>query len=340
MPRNPNTAQEEIRLMVRCAQLYYGSRDHEWSQADIAKKLAINTTRVSRLLRRAQKEGIVRVEIVPPRLQKLEFELIDRYNLKDAVVVPSEHGQQKEAIGKAAADYFRRIAKDNLKICLASGTTILKMIENLGTLDFTGHSIYPMCSESTLVLKDFYPTQLASFMMTKYRDPSKTTAYSYRLPVIPLEAEMSSHYKEIFKIIIQSQAIQSLKKEAKSADIFFLGISSLKKPSAGFDSFSRAYYVDIQELKKARIVGIINYQPFNASGRIISNKECNELHKYSDTMVMMRLEELREAANAFGKYVIALAGGRHKVDAIRGALKGRFFNVLITDADVAEALIN
>lgn len=339
MEKHLTNREDDIRLMVKCAQLYYRGEDHEWSQADIAEKLGINITKVSRLLRRAQKEGIVRVEIVPPRLQGLELQLVERYQLKDAIVVASEQTRHKESIGKAAAGYFKRIAKDYVRISLASGTTILRMIDNLGTLDFKGHSIYPLCSESTLVLKDFYPTQLASFMMTKYKDPSKITAYSYRLPVIPLETEATSDYKDIFKTIIQSQAIQSLMKEAKSSDLFFLGISSLKKPSAGFDSFTRAYYIDLEGLKKAKIVGVINYQPFDVSGRIITEEKCKELAKYSSTMVMTSLEELREAANSFGKYVIALAGGQHKVDAIRGALKGRFFNVLITDSDTAEALI-
>jgi len=37
--------------------------------------------------------------------------------------------------------------------------------------------------------------------------------------------------------------------------------------------------------------------------------------------------------------VIAVAGGRQKITAIRGALNGRFLNVLITDEDTALALV-
>ena len=36
--------------------------------------------------------------------------------------------------------------------------------------------------------------------------------------------------------------------------------------------------------------------------------------------------------------VIAIAGGRPKLEAIRGALRGRFLNVLVTDDQVASAL--
>jgi DNA-binding transcriptional regulator LsrR (DeoR family) len=41
-----------------------------------------------------------------------------------------------------------------------------------------------------------------------------------------------------------------------------------------------------------------------------------------------------------GKLVIGVAGGRYKLEAIRGALLGRLCNVLITDEEVAHALIH
>jgi DNA-binding transcriptional regulator LsrR (DeoR family) len=40
-----------------------------------------------------------------------------------------------------------------------------------------------------------------------------------------------------------------------------------------------------------------------------------------------------------GKLVIAVAGGRQKIPAIRGALAGKLCNVLITDEEVALALV-
>ncbi|MFZ2089146.1 MAG: sugar-binding domain-containing protein [Desulfobaccales bacterium] len=39
------------------------------------------------------------------------------------------------------------------------------------------------------------------------------------------------------------------------------------------------------------------------------------------------------------RYAVAVAGGLEKAEAIRACLKGKYFNVLITDAYVAEALV-
>lgn len=39
------------------------------------------------------------------------------------------------------------------------------------------------------------------------------------------------------------------------------------------------------------------------------------------------------------RYVIAVAGGKFKTDAIRAALKGRIINILVTDIETANKLI-
>jgi deoxyribonucleoside regulator len=50
-------------------------------------------------------------------------------------------------------------------------------------------------------------------------------------------------------------------------------------------------------------------------------------------------ERLRTLSRRDDRYVIAVAGGRSKVDAVRGALRGRFMNVLVTDEDCANGLL-
>jgi DNA-binding transcriptional regulator LsrR (DeoR family) len=39
------------------------------------------------------------------------------------------------------------------------------------------------------------------------------------------------------------------------------------------------------------------------------------------------------------RHVVAVAGGRAKVEAVRGALRGRFMNALVTDEDCAARLL-
>jgi DNA-binding transcriptional regulator LsrR (DeoR family) len=48
---------------------------------------------------------------------------------------------------------------------------------------------------------------------------------------------------------------------------------------------------------------------------------------------------LQELSRRQDRSVVAVAGGRGKIDAVRGALRGRFMNILVTDEDVAQAVL-
>src|SRR2546428_13142512 len=74
----------ELRLMVQCLELYYRQGR---SQKDIAVALGVSAATVSRLLKRAMDEGLVRVELDLPRTPELETALAERFGLRDAVVV-------------------------------------------------------------------------------------------------------------------------------------------------------------------------------------------------------------------------------------------------------------
>ena len=53
----------DMRLMVKCAQMYY---DEELNQANIAEKLQISKSSVSRILSAAKEEGVVKVVVNNP----------------------------------------------------------------------------------------------------------------------------------------------------------------------------------------------------------------------------------------------------------------------------------
>ena len=74
----------ELRQLVQCLELYYRQGK---SQKDVAQILGVSAATVSRLLKRAVDEGLVRVELDLPRTQELETALVAKFRLHDAVVV-------------------------------------------------------------------------------------------------------------------------------------------------------------------------------------------------------------------------------------------------------------
>ena len=64
---------QEMKEMVRCVQLHFR---HQKQQREIAEELGISPSKVSRLLKRAYQEGIVRVHINLPAIPRLATALI------------------------------------------------------------------------------------------------------------------------------------------------------------------------------------------------------------------------------------------------------------------------
>jgi DNA-binding transcriptional regulator LsrR (DeoR family) len=86
------------------------------------------------------------------------------------------------------------------------------------------------------------------------------------------------------------------------------------------------------------MVGEINHSPIDAQGEPMLNDD-PDLARLTQRVIGVGAAELRERSARSDRYVVAVAGGVEKQEAIRACLKGKYFNVLITDAYVAEALV-
>jgi deoxyribonucleoside regulator len=119
----------ELRQMVQCLELYYRQGR---SQKDIAVTLGVSAATVSRLLKRALSEGLVRVELDLPRTEHLETALTQTFGLREAVVVAAGgRGDLKAELGVAAAAYFEKIARHGMTVGVSCGFTLYETIRAL-----------------------------------------------------------------------------------------------------------------------------------------------------------------------------------------------------------------
>src|SRR5262245_6186289 len=168
---------DEVRQMVRCVQLHYRAQRH---QKEIARELGMSSSTVSRLLKRAFAEGVVRVEIELPKRPRLEAALVERFRLRDAVVIPlGEARDIKEDLGVAAARYFEKVAADRTRVGLSCGYTLYCLIRALRERRYRDLELYPLSAEGTLRLVDLFPNTLVGMMAAKYRPHVR----AYALPV-------------------------------------------------------------------------------------------------------------------------------------------------------------
>ncbi len=314
--------------MVQCLELYYRQGK---SQKDVAETLGVSAATVSRLLKRAVDEGLVRVELDLPRTQELETTLVERFELHDAVVVAAGgRGDVREEVGAAAAVYFEKVTANGMRVGLSCGYTLYQTVRALRERRFRDLALYPLSGESTLKLVDISPNTLVGMMAAKYRPH----VAAYALPVQHL-ASLREVERERRRLL-RDPEIRRIYEAAQSVDVALVGIGQIAEQTPGFCSLAESYGVSVRRLRQLGVVGEINYQPFDAGGQIVDHPELRILMHRVLSVDSGRLQALSRRDD---RYVIAVAGGRAKAEAVRGAVRGRFMNVLVTDEDVASALL-
>ena len=121
-------------MIARIAQMYHVENQR---QADIAKQLRMSQATVSRMLKRAQEEEIVRTTVISPSgtYADLETELRQMYELDEVIVVECSEdtdGPIMARIGEAAAHFVEATLQPDEVIGVSSWSeTILKMVGNI-----------------------------------------------------------------------------------------------------------------------------------------------------------------------------------------------------------------
>jgi DNA-binding transcriptional regulator LsrR (DeoR family) len=131
--------------------------------------------------------------------------------------------------------------------------------------------------------------------------------------------------KELKEALMANQFNQELVQLWQKLSIAIFGIGS---PQMKDSTRWKLFYDDnILEGLEDQVVGDVISHFYNAQGQHISSK-------LDERLIGITLEELKKV-----NYRIAVAESLEKVSAIRGALRGKYMNVLVTTQETAEAIL-
>ncbi len=306
----------ETRLMIETARLYY---EHNFSQQQIANKLGISRPGISRLLQKARETGIVKIDIIDPGAKgtELEAKLKKKYNLKDVIIVPNENEDNntiKQRLGKSAVAYLNRLIKDNMIIGVSWGTTMLQVAKHIQARPTLGVTIVQLNGGVTRAEYDTHASEVAQKMGEKYR------AVPFLLPLPAIVDNIN-----VKNAILSDKNIAHTLNLGKQAEVIVFTIGKFDYESV----LVKANYFDQNEVD----ILIKNGAVADVCSRIIDNKGNISSEDLNNRTIGIELKDIKEKP-----FSIAVAGGKDKLKAIKAALKGKFFNVLITDELVASQL--
>nr|WP_319514833.1 sugar-binding transcriptional regulator [uncultured Cohaesibacter sp.] len=302
----------ELRLIARVAQLYHveGRR-----QADIAKHLRISQATISRLLKKAQEEEIVRTTIVAPSgtFVELEDELRQKYGLSEAIVVEASEDRQStimDRIGESAAHFLEvSLQKDEVIGVSSWSETILRMVDNIhpmrsGLAKFVVQTLGGMGDPTVQT----HATQLTSRL-------ARLTGAEARLLTAPGVAQS----REAKLVLLGDPYVRETMELFNRITLAIVGIGATEPSSMLARSGNTFSSNELAELTDAGAVGDMSLRFFDRDGKVIKTP-------LDERVIGMPLEDLAKVDR-----VIALAGGESKTEAIHGALKTGCLDVLITD---------
>ena len=308
---------DDPRLIYKCCDLYYRQ---EKSQQEICDLFGVSRPSVSRMLKSGRELGIVRIEIVNPDATaygQLERQLEDAFSLKEAIVVcdsPSQSGAETGcgALGSAALSYLARVLHNGDYVGISMGWTLLQTIKaECGNLEPVHCTFIPLVggigegseTHANFLTRRFGGERLQLYSPAIFTDPAVLAGFRREGAVRP-----------VFDLY-----------DRLDAAVFGIGILDSSQSTA-----VRLNYVDVHTLEAfsaAGAVGDISLQYFNRDGQTAPYES------YNERVAGLQLQELKQVPRR-----IAIAGGRSKIKAVLGALRGGFINVLITDESCARGI--
>ena len=302
-------------LLEKIASMYYVEN---MGQDEISANLCISRSNVSRLLKRAREEKVVEVNINYTNKKKknysLEVILKKRFSLLEVVIVNSlpSYQETKELVTKAAANYFDERVSPNGVVGVTAGTTLELMArkvsvkkKNLLVVNLTGsvdHKYVPFLSQ-----------EIQRLIISNVGGDS----YMLNVPIV-----MSS--KKIADKILIEPGVKETVKMFNKVYWAFLGIGAINSENPFLGMFSDREI----SLMQNEAIGNIGTIFYNINGEIV----CSNIT--AKTLGIRKYELMKIP------YRIGIASGMDKVEAILGGIRSQLINVLITEHDISEALVN
>ena len=305
--------------MYRLAVAYY---QENLTQQEIANKFGISRVMVSRMLKQSILEKMVEIKIHPPDNEDagLEQQLEALFGLDEVILVKSDAKVSQgilEDIGKTAAEWLVGRLDGKETVALSWGKTLHAMVNALPPCNFPDMRIVQMIGGLGEPEADSHASDL-TFRMARVLNGKPRVLSS---PGIVKTKEICENLKEDLQI---SETLRL----AASADIALIGIGSFNSGSLIYDTDIILSQEDKKELKIHDAAGDISLRFFDAKGRLITGEINN------------RIVGLDAAQIAQIPRRVGISGGPGKLEAIHAACTGSLINVLITDRDTGEKLLN
>jgi len=310
--------QDRASLLADVAEMYYLEQKN---QAEIAKAVGVTRSMISRMLTEARENDIVEIRIQRPLQSdpELESALNERFGLRDVFVVVTRHRSGERltrTLGGAGAQVLKRYLAPQKILGLAWRTSISATVDAFETIEPIPMKVVQLVGAMGAHNMEYDGHDLVSRISEKLSGE----AFYLNAPYLCQTAEIAQS-------LLETKSIRETISVGKKTDVALLGIGST---ALEYSSFYLAGYVtrrELDDLRKAGAIGDVCGLHFDINGQPACDDFC-------DRLISIRRHDLLSIPVRLG-----VVGGEGKADAILGALRSKYVNVLVIDSTTARKVL-
>lgn len=302
-------------ILAMVSNLYYNLH---LTQKEIADRLFLSRSQVSRMLEEARQEGIVEIHIKEPWERNTEIErLFQKYfSLRNVRVISSKALDQEmelSIIAEVVTYYLDAIIQKGMIIGLSWGNTLYHIVKCIAANSRKNIPIMVV------------PIMGAAYIKCPQKDAldlAKDLALAYGGNYQYLYAPLFVNNEDLKKSLLCEKEIADTLSIAKRADVILSSVGAMENGAWN-------HYLSEEELNSIQrngAVGHIGGHFYNIEGKMIQTS-------LDERMIGVEVEDLKKCEE-----VICVVCGREKADAALGALRGAFIDTLIIDENCAKVI--
>jgi DNA-binding transcriptional regulator LsrR (DeoR family) len=291
---------------------------HGWSQVRIARALDLDPSTVSRYLKRARDEAIVRIEIRRPADPDVHLarRLTEHVGISRSIVVAEAAAEDPlEAVAAAAAEHVEGLLGTGMRLGVSWGQTLAALVRHLRPGAVSRLTIAQLAGGLDESSPGIQGHELVRALGSVY--PASRLRYLHAPAVVD--------NPQIRAAIMADHGVAAALEDAAASEVALVGIGSMDV-GATLVLGGHVSPEDRRRLIDLGAVGNMNTRFFDVHGRPVGDLDART--------IAISWTALRSIPT-----VIAVAVGQHKLPAVWSALRSGCIDVLVTDETMARGLL-
>lgn len=287
------------------------------TQSDVAARLGVSRASVVNYLQEARTRGVVSIRVNTAAMGRVALarRLAEHFALSGASVVPAIEGANvDQRIGAAGARILADMLVPGDTIAVAWGRTVLAAARAAAPANIEGLTIV-QTSGSSLSTDDFSPELCTTLL-----------ANQLGARCLNMHAPVVLSTRTLRDLLLEEPPLKRQFDRIRSAGKIVFGVGDIG-PGSTFAGSGMVDGAELARLQETATVGIVIGRLIDEDGRSVPSE-------LDGRIVGIDLDELCKIPIR-----LCLAGGPHKLKAIRAALRAGHATHVVTDKDTAEALL-